>query len=131
MSLFDYMIIGAIISLVVVSLFHSILGEKRLLGPLFKYRGNRVLESGFARLVLRFAWHLTSVLWLMMAIVLYFISFAPADFPRGILLTFGIGFLAIGIFALILSRGKHVGWPVLTAIGVFCLAAQTMMSSAL
>lgn len=125
MTLFAAMIIAAIVCLIAVSALHSIAGEKLLLAPMFKRRGNKVLDNGLARLVLRFAWHLTSILWIMMAIILYVLVFSPDQLPSIILLTFGIGFTLVGIFDLIVSRARHVGWPVLTAIGVFCLIAYS------
>ena len=125
MTLFQTCILGAIACLIIVTLAHSIFGETRLLQPLFKYRGNRVLESKLARMVLRFAWHLTSVMWIMMAVFLYRIGFSPAEELRPtILVTIGLGFLVVGLFDLILSRAKHIGWPPLVAIGILCLLAH-------
>jgi hypothetical protein len=126
MTLFQWFISGGILALILVSTVHSLLGEKFLLKPLFMRRGNAVLESDLARLVIRFAWHLTSLCWIMMAIILYFVGFSQAALPAIIPLTFGIGFLAVGLFDAIATRGRHVGWPILSAIGVFCLAAYTV-----
>ena len=123
MSFAQVFISAAIIALALVAFLHSYFGEKLLLAPMFKHRGNKVLESDLARKVIRFAWHATSVLWIMMAIVLYSLGFAPTELSSTILLTFGIGFLLIGLFDLIASRGRHMGWPVLSAIGVLSLGA--------
>lgn len=129
MSLFQYLILGAILTLIGLSLLHSIMGEKLLIKPILEARGNRILESKLARMVLRFAWHITSVSWLMMAIVLYFIGFSPNSVASATLLVLGGGFLTFGIFDLIVSRGKHVGWTVLTLVGVFCLSAYGFAGS--
>lgn len=126
MTLFQWFISSGILALILVSAVHSLLGEKLLLKPMFSRRGNAVLESDLARLVIRFAWHVTSLCWIMMAIILYFVGFSQAALPTSIPLTLGVGFLSIGLFDAIASRGRHVGWPVLTAIGVFCLAAFTV-----
>lgn len=123
MTLFQGLISGGILALMIVSAVHSLLGEKLLLKPMFAKRGNAVLENDLARLVIRFAWHVTSLCWIMMAIILYFVGFSAASLSTVILLTLGVGFLAIGLFDAVASRGRHVGWPILTAIGVFCLAA--------
>lgn len=106
-----------------VSFLHSFFGEKLLLGPMFKHRGNEVLKSELARKVLRGAWHLTSLLWIIMAIVLYALAFDPSRLAETILLSFGVGSLLAGLYSLIHSRGRHMGWPVLSLIGVFCLSA--------
>lgn len=126
MTLFQGLISSGILALIIVSATHSLLGEKLLLKPMFAKRGNAVLESDLARLVIRFAWHATSICWVMMAIILYFVGFSQTSLPTIIPLTLGIGFLAIGLFDAIASRGRHVGWPILTAIGVFCLAAYAV-----
>ena len=127
--LFQLFIIGAILSLLIVAFVHSFFGEKILLRPMFKYRGNKVLESKLARMVLRFAWHLTSLLWVFIAGMIYTAGFSPEHLPSVILLTFGAGFVGIGIFDLIASRGKHIGWPILTAIGACCLGAYAVMGT--
>lgn len=123
MTLFQILIIGAIIALLIVSAMHSVLGEKMLLGPLFARRGNPVLENQLARRVLRFAWHATSIMWVMMAVMLYSLAFAPSALGAVVLYTMAGGFLFCGVIDAIVTRFRHVGWSVLTAIGVFCLAA--------
>jgi len=40
------------------------------------------------------------------------------------LLATGISFTAIGIYDVIASRGRHVGWPILTGIGLSSLIAS-------
>jgi len=126
MTIFQWLISGGIFALIIVSAVHSLLGEKLLLKPMFAKRGNAVLESGLARQVVRFAWHVTSLSWIMMAVILYFVGFSAGSLLAVIPLTLGVGFLAIGLFDAIATRGRHVGWPVLTAIGVFCLAAYAV-----
>ena len=103
MTLAQAFISAAIVALILVSFLHSYFGEKRLLVPLFKHRGNAVLESDLARLVLRFAWHLTSLLWVLMAMVLYAAAFQPATLLPTVLLTSGLGFLFVGLFGLLLN----------------------------
>lgn len=129
MSLFKLLIICAIAALGLVSLVHSIYGEKLLLRPMFKYRGNRVLENDLARMVLRFAWHLTSLLWILLAVIIYTVGFSPQHLTHIILLSVGIVFTAVGMFDLIVSRGRHVGWPILMAIGAFCMGAYSLLGT--
>lgn len=118
---------GTYILLVICGLLHSIGGEVWLLRPLFHRRGNRVLESVLARQVLRFAWHLTSLCWVLIAAllaVLHQSGAAAADL--GFLLTGGL-FLTVGLFDLVVTRGRHIGWPVLCLIGVFALGAANAL----
>ncbi|GAA6152962.1 hypothetical protein [Pseudoteredinibacter isoporae] len=128
MTGFDYLIIAAIAFLIITALLHSIAGEHFLIKPMFKYRGNKVLENEFARLILRFAWHLTSVLWFLLAVILYLLAFDIDNLNHGILLYTGLAFIGIGVFDLIASRGKHIGWPSLLAIGVCTLSASFLVN---
>jgi len=128
-SLFQLLILGAILALIVVSAMHSVFGEKMLLKPMFKLRGNAVLDNALARKVLRFAWHSTSLVWLLIAIFLYVIGFTTETLSPLILSLTGITFLAFGIIDCIVTRGRHMGWAVLTAIGLFCLGAYAVMGT--
>lgn len=127
MTGFDYLIIAAIAFLLITALLHSIAGEHFLIKPMFKYRGNRVLENELARLVLRFAWHLTSVLWFLLAAILYLLAFDAEHLSVGILFYTGVAFVGIGLFDLIASRGRHIGWPSLLAVGVCTLSASCLI----
>lgn len=123
MTLVQLLIIGAILALFLVSAMHSWLGEKMLLGPLFTQRGHPILESQFARRLIRFAWHATSLMWVMMAVMLGALAFAPDALASVLLYTMAAGFLLCGAIDAVVTRFRHVGWSVLFAIGVFCLAA--------
>ena len=46
--LFQWLVVASIAGLVVTSVLHSIGGEIYLLRPLFKHRGNRVLDHQLA-----------------------------------------------------------------------------------
>jgi hypothetical protein len=108
--------------LVLTAIVHSTLGERHLLKPLLAHsRG--ILASSLARFVVRFAWHLTSLSWLVLAAILLTLGFQPEHALGGALAATGIAFTAAGIFDAIGSRGRHVGWPLLTAIGVASLLA--------
>jgi len=97
-------------------------GELRLLKPLLAHRKG-VLASVPGRFVLRFAWHLTSLSWLVLAVILLLLCFQPEHALEGALVIAGISFVAAGVFDAICSRGRHIGWPLLTAIGVAALLA--------
>lgn len=121
--IFQWLIVASIAGLVATSLVHSLGGEFYLLRPLFKHRGNRVLEHPLARMVLRFAWHVTSISWLVLAVILYALAFDEAHLRTVILGGIGLSFTAVGLFDLFASRGRHIGWPLLLLTGLFALAA--------
>ena len=108
--------------LVVTMGVHTILGQKRLIQPILK-QGAGVMQRPLARFILPFGWHLMSFFGLTIAAVLFAWAWAP-DQARPISLAMtGLVFTASGIIDAIGSKGKHVGWPPLTLIGLLALAA--------
>lgn len=120
---FPLLISLGIACLIITAVVHSIGGEKYLLRPLFTHRGNHVLNHNLARMVLRFAWHITSVFWLLLAAILYTTAFLETYLGTFVLWSIGATFAAVGVFDLFASRGRHIGWPLLVLTGIFILAA--------
>jgi hypothetical protein len=108
--------------LALTAIVHSVLGERYLLKPLFR-QTHGILASSLARFVLRFAWHLTSLSWLVLAIILLAFQFQSAQAMSIALLATGIAFTIAGVFDAFGSRGRHIGWALLTGIGVAALLA--------
>ena len=98
---------------------HSWLGERRLIGPLLapERRQGILASSTFARQVLRFAWHLTTLAWWGIGAILAALTLAPMD-QQGRLVAAVIAatFLATGAIILIVSHGRHLAWPVFLVI---------------
>lgn len=104
---------------------HSWLGERRLIGPLLAVgRRQGLLEhSAFARQVLRFAWHLTTLAWWGFGALLIYLSLATLDDEsRWILGIVATTFFVTGIAILISSRGRHLAWPAFLLIAGLTLA---------
>ena len=99
------------------SLAHSLLGERRLLGPLLAQRGG-VLDSELARFLLRAVWHfMTLLFWILaMGLAAGLHSRDRAAFALLAAVAGGIG--GAGIFDAVGSRGKHIGWPMLVLTGL-------------
>jgi hypothetical protein len=112
----------AALLLAATMLVHSILGQKRLIRPLLD--GNAgVMQRPLARFIIPFAWHLTSAIGLILAAVLLAWAWAPgAARTIGLAATAAI-FIVAGVGDAIGSKGRHVGWPSLTAVGLCALAA--------
>ena len=102
----------------VTAAIHSNAGETRLIKPLLAMNQG-VMKSGQSRRVLRSAWHLTSVFMLTNAIVV-----AWPDGDSRLKAVIGGFWLAVGLFSLIGSRGKHVGWPWLSGAGIAALSGS-------
>ena len=102
-------------TMVVVALVHSTVGERRLIGPILAL-DTGVVARPLGRQVLRFAWHMTSVLMILCAVVVTWLGIDPL-----LVAIIGVAWLAAGIFDAIYTRGLHIGWPFLTAAGTFAL----------
>lgn len=114
--------LGAVL-LVATALVHSWAGERWLIAPLLRRRKDKILEHRLARAVLRFAWHFTSVLLAMLATLLMSATHSPEGLKTTVLMTIGIGFTLLGLADAVLSRGRHIGWPLLLGAGVATLLA--------
>jgi hypothetical protein len=99
----------------VTAIIHSWAGEKRLIGPILA-TGPTAIPTAQSRRVLRLAWHLTSAFMLTIAAVV-----AWPDVAAELKTLVAVFWLMVGLFALISSRGKHVGWPSLTLAGIAAL----------
>jgi hypothetical protein len=111
---------------VVTALVHSVVGEQRILGPILNGAepAPRILKSRLARAIVRFAWHFTSISWLAVAAVFAIVAGLPAPVQtRAIVIVLGGSFLLMAVISVAISRGRHIGWPLLAAIGLTALAA--------
>jgi hypothetical protein len=104
---------------------HSILGERRLIGPILStYQSEPgVLQNELARRILRYAWHATSLSWIAEATILIIAATLTPPQGRLIVLVIGISFLIMALTSIIISRGRHIGWPLLPASGIVALGA--------
>ena len=126
MTLQQALLTTASLLLVATMAVHSILGQKRLIRPILN-QGAGVMRNPLARFILPFGWHLMSLFGLILAAILFAWAWAP-DQARtiGLVMT-GAVFTASGIWDAIGSKGKHVGWPPLTLIGLLALAAMFLV----
>ncbi|NBW74389.1 MAG: hypothetical protein EBR34_01165 [Sphingomonadaceae bacterium] len=94
------------------AVIHSVAGERRLLGPALASRTG-VFARPQARGVFRGAWHLTSLFMALTAAVMVWPQTAW-DLKALVAAVW----LAIGLYSLVSTRGRHVGWPSLIFAGV-------------
>lgn len=120
------MIYAAAIFVTITAGAHSILGERRLIGPLLSISQSEtgILRNVLARRILRYAWHATSLTWIAVAAILIIAGTLP-PLPQGRLIVFVIGasFLVMALISFAISRGRHIGWPLLAAAGIAALGA--------
>ena len=106
--------------MVLTAFLHSWLGEQRLLRPLLMVDAD-LLGIPRVRRMIRFSWHFTSALKILCAVVVSWPG-TPA-MPIAII---GAVWLAVGLYSLVSSRGRHVGWVPLTLAGLFALAGAAL-----
>ncbi len=102
-----------------MGLGHSVLGERMVLNRLSALENlPPVLGSTlFTRRILRFTWHLTSVLLLAMGGILAVLAGAPPSREgRLILVIAAANYLACALVSGIITRGRHFSWFVFLAI---------------
>jgi hypothetical protein len=95
---------------------HSYIGEKRLIGPLLAL--NIDMLAGYRSNLVRFAWHFTSLFMIVNALVI-----AWPGTPVPLIKITGAMWLIAGVGDAIMTRGKHVGWPLLSAAGLLAVLA--------
>lgn len=103
---------------VALGIAHSVLGERYILQRLFRRPDLPTLFGSdlFTKRTLRFAWHLTSIAWWGIAAAFVALGFNSAR--GGVVILAGM-FALSGIMALAASRGRHLAWVILLAIGLF------------
>lgn len=110
-------VIAAVI-LLFVGLAHSYLGERYILTRLFRRTDLPPLfgSDAFTRHTLRFAWHITTLTWWGLAVLLIQLEEGVA---HGILgRTIAVTALGCGIVAFVGSRGRHLAWLAFLAVAL-------------
>ncbi len=97
--------------LCVLAVAHSALGESDIIRPLFAAEWEVPLPRWAAQRILRFAWHLTSMAWLALAVIA-----SGGDH----LLTIGVLTLASAAVIFAALRG-HLAWPIFLLAGLAAL----------
>ncbi|PUA26784.1 MAG: hypothetical protein B0W54_23935 [Cellvibrio sp. 79] len=111
---------------VALGIAHSYLGEKYILIRLFRRENLPKIfgDQEFTKRTLRFAWHITTVAWIGFAALLVHAGRADLTVP-GTLRIVGVTAIVSGLFPLIFTRGRHLAWVVLFAIGGITLWCST------
>ena len=115
----------AAILIVTLGLAHSVLGERYILTRLFRRSDLPKIfgSADFTKQTLRFAWHITTVAWFGIGALVFAASQGELDSNAAVRI---IGYTAIasGFLPLVYTRGKHLSWLVMFAIGGLALTAS-------
>jgi hypothetical protein len=117
-----FFLFAAAAATLVTAFTHSYFGERRLIRPLVASNAG-VMSSVLAKQIVRFAWHLTSLLWAVQILLLVRGAMEPSSMDRTAIGGIGVVHLGAGLFDAVYTRGRHIGWPLLAAIGCFSLLA--------
>lgn len=113
--------------LFLLGLAHSVLGERYILIRLFRRDNLPRLFGGtaFTLRTLRFAWHVTTVAWWGMAVLLW--QAASGGLEREAVLTvLGWTMLLSAMLPLVITRGRHLSWIVFFLVGGLALWAAAV-----
>lgn len=101
---------------------HSYLGERYILMRLLKRDGLPKLFGGteFTAGTLRFAWHITTVAWWAMALLLYMASRGPLSSALVLQVIAGAA-VASAALPLFFTKGRHLSWVVFLLVAALVL----------
>jgi hypothetical protein len=102
-----------------LGLVHSVLGERYIMIRLLRRADlPRLFGSDlFTRRTLRFAWHLTTVVWFGIGAMLLQLARGAPLGPAELAGILAVTSAASAVVALVGSRGRHPAWAVFLAIG--------------
>jgi hypothetical protein len=94
-----------------VGLAHSFLGERYILVRLLRKSDLPKLfgDDTFTRQTLRFAWHVTTVTWWGIAVLLLVLAKDGATL-NDVANVIGVTLLVCGLLPLLMTKGKHLSW---------------------
>ena len=119
------MLIAAAVLLICLAGFHTIIGERFVLGPI-KRADNLPKMWGSRQATFRTiqaTWHLVSVLWLGLAAQLFTLQLAPEVSATSFLIVFGVIFGVLAIVPLVWNAGKHKTWLPFGAIAALLIGS--------
>ena len=111
-SLFQMLVLAALL-IFLTGCAHSYLGERYILIRLFKHGNLPKLLGGmeFTQGTLRFAWHVTTVAWWALALLLVLAHRGPLS-TASVLNVIAGAALATAVLPIFFTRGKHLSWVV-------------------
>jgi hypothetical protein len=124
-------LLGAAVLLAYVGIMHTVLaewrGERRLVRrilDLHLFEDDREKDL-LAKRIIRLAWHLTSVVWCGLAVVVAYLAFAgPSDASVAVSRILAGVFILHSLLSLILVRGKHPSCYVFFLVAASLLAGS-------
>src|SRR5664279_2991178 len=114
------LLVSAALILIFCGIAHSYLGERYLFKRLFALRNLPLFRSdrAYTQQVIRYAWHLTSLAWWGLAVLLFVFAFPPAS-VRLLELVCGSIAMFTGLIILGTAGTRHPAWYLFLVAGTF------------
>ena len=106
--------------IIFATLFHSILGQKLLIGPTLAVDDPFIQEPA-TQAITRFGWHSAGGFFLLTALII-----VTPNLPSVLIYASGALWLILGITNLIMLKAKHPGGPLLALIGMLILVGEAL-----
>lgn len=118
MTVEQIVLIVAALGAVGIGLVHSILGEQGIVKPVLKRMDWAGVppDADFLNRTVRFAWHITTLAWIGLAVILLAPLVGMEDDPAFAPLTIAVTFLVTGLVTIVASKGRHLAWIVFLGI---------------
>lgn len=112
--------------IVLTALAHTVLGERYIISRVLRRDLPRLFgDDRFTKGTLRFAWHITSIAWLLLAWILVLAAEAPdSEFRAQLLFAVVIASAVSALLPLYFTRGRHLSWVVFTAVALLVRAGS-------
>ena len=94
--------------MVITAVAHSVLSEAKLMPAIHAER--------LTRIIIRYALHAMSLFMLLSAVTVAWLGI-----PTDLIAIIGFGWLLVGLLGLVVSKGRHRGWPVIAGAGITAL----------
>lgn len=112
-------LIAAAVLIAALGVAHSILGEKHIINWLLTHDLPRLFGgTSFTAGTIRFAWHITTVLFLGLASVVLVVALGAT--AATVLVVIGVTFLLSAVLPIWFTRGRHISWVILVVAGGLC-----------
>lgn len=116
-------LIAAAALITALGVAHSVLGEKHIIRWLLRHDLPQLFGGvTFAAGTIRFAWHITTVLFLGLGAVLFAVALGART--ATVILVIGCTLIVSAALPIWFTRGRHISWAVLLIVGGLCLVAS-------
>lgn len=115
-------LVAAAMLIGLTGLAHSVLGERFILIRLFRRDDlPKIFGSDwFTRRTLRFAWHLTTIAWWGLAVLLVLLARDEGGHSDSLILVIGITSAVSAVITAAATKGRHLAWIVFVAVFLLC-----------